>query len=51
MRRLFRVGTQLKLLQARRELQLKTGLIFLTRGADDPSRPTPDFWELTIKAG
>jgi hypothetical protein len=25
--------------------------VFLTRGANDPSRPTPDFWELTIKAG
>ena len=25
------------------------GHVFLTRGADNPSRPTPDFWELTIK--
>jgi hypothetical protein len=24
------------------------GHVFLTRGADDPSRPTADFWELTI---
>ena len=25
-----------------------SGHVFLTRGANDPSRPTPDFWELTI---
>ena len=25
-----------------------TGHIYLTRGANDPSHPTPDFWELTI---